>query len=262
MVRNIDLPECLLFYGVSESFFAHYDTDGSLTSLLQECADVDTAVVVIPQTQEVDTDKLSNTLASFPVPITLIPPTHPAPNPHDLYYALEGMEIQPRPFGGSAGFGAKQYADPPRNPLPARTVVVCHSRDQSLAARYNGMRVVAVPQEPAPEHDDSDMTNNELADALVDHIDFYLDDIATPGSFWLNPPPGTRDEEGNQIDVLEMMEYYYQQEQQNPNTNTHDNKNAATTVDDATSAADASDIASDEMSDEELRRILADMDSL
>ena len=128
------------------------------------------------------------------------------------------------------------------------------------------MRVVAVPQpaaEQEQQHDDIDMTNNELADALVDHIDFYLDDIATPGSFWLNPPPGTRDEEGNQIDVLEMMEYYYQQEQQNPNTNApHDNNNAATTVDDATSAADASDIASDEVSDEELRRILADMDSL
>ena len=87
MVRNIDLPECLLFYGVSERFFAHYDTDGSLTSLLQECADVDTAVVVIPDTQEVDTDKLSNTLASFPVPMTLIPPTHP-PRPQSTRFVL------------------------------------------------------------------------------------------------------------------------------------------------------------------------------
>ena len=42
--------------------------------------------------------------------------------------------------------------------------------------------------------------DDPLADAVVDHqVDFTVDDIATPGSFWLNPPH-PRDDKGNRVD--------------------------------------------------------------
>ena len=53
------------------------------------------------------------------------------------------------------------------------------------------MRVVSVDQ------------NDLLADAVVDIIDFGVDDIATPGSFWLNPPH-PRDDEGNAVDPYNL----------------------------------------------------------
>ena len=216
MVRNIDLPECLVFYG--NDMLDEQDSD--LQSLLQECKETDTALISIGNVDETK-------MASFP-DISFRPPTREAPNPKDLWEAIQSIIIQPRPFGGSAGFGSK-LPDPERHPMPARTVVFCETIEQTRAARSCGMRVMC-------------FQDNDLADAIVDAFDFYLDDIATPGSFWLNPPH-PRDDDGNKIYVEDLIE-----ELENVATN------------DATSPSEPTETEdSDEMDDDELQRILADM---
>lgn len=214
MVRNIDLPECLVFYsdGVLDG------EDEGLQSLMEECKDTDTALLSISSNEE-------NRAASFPG-VSFRYPTRAAPNPKDLWEAIESLTIQPRPFGGSAGFGSK-LPDPERNPMPARTVVFCKTVEQTRAARACGMRVMC-------------FNDNELADAIVDSYDFYLDDIATPGSFWLNPPH-PRDDEGNKVDVEDLIE----QLDRDKLIEGGDPEGSAT--------------AGDDTEDDELQRILADM---
>lgn len=227
MVRNIDLPECLVFYGMPESFFSL--DDSSLMSLLQECQDTDTAVIVIPD------DKGTNSIPNYshlPIAVTQYEPKSNPPNPQDLYESLNSITVQPRPFGGSAGFGAKQYADPERVPLAARTVVFCRTLDQTRAAKYCGMRVLC-------------FQDNDLADAVIDSIDFYLDEIATPGSFWLNPP-NPQDENGNKVDIHELIAFY--------------NNEQVHKEDASVARIDSQSIT--EMSDVEIQRILSDIDPL
>lgn len=215
MVRNIDLPEALIFYG--EGILN--DEDDGLQSLLQECKDTDTALISISGDE-------STKVADFP-DVTFRPPTREAPNPKDLWEAIQSVVIQPRPFGGSAGFGSK-LPDPERHPMPAHTVVFCQNVEQTRAARACGMRVLC-------------FSDNDLADAIVDSFGFYLDDIATPGSFWLNPPH-PRDDEGNKVYVEDLIEEFETVEN-----------------DDADKETTPLIAKNDEMDDDELRRILADM---
>jgi hypothetical protein len=80
-----------------------------------------------------------------------------------------------------------------------------------------------------------------------------LDDIATPGSFWLNPPHA-RDDQGNKVDPLEVMLQYeeeaaksYLRVEGSVSVQSQDSEDSSEAVED--------------MSDDELARILADMDS-
>jgi hypothetical protein len=197
-VRNIDLPECLIFYG-QESFIP----DDGLESLLKECKDIDTAVVLIRACAGADTKALEQDTGAIKnninnnnknivkrcqdcVSMVYNSQVQP-PNPYDLLNIVQTLTVQPRPFGGSAGFGSK-LPDPPRSPLPARCVVIATTMDQTRAGRLAGMRVVSYCQE-----------DQSLADAIIDCVDFSIDDIATPGSFWLNPPQ-PRDDDGNKVD--------------------------------------------------------------
>jgi hypothetical protein len=208
MVRNIDLPECLVIYG--SALLTKLKDDKGLISLLQECKDTGTGVIAIVDDDEEDPEsilKMLSTTSSHSKTATnniIIPrvATRPAPNPRDLHEAIQSIIIQPRPFGGSAGFGSKS-PDPERCPLPARTVVLCTSLDETRAARYCGMRVICF------------FNDNALADAIMDDscIDFYLDDIATPGSFWLNPPH-PRDDDGNRVPDIETLMQQFEQQQQ------------------------------------------------
>jgi murein endopeptidase len=91
--------------------------------------------------------------------------------------------------------------------------------------------------------------NNDLADAVVDGWDeITVDDVATPGSFWLNPPH-PKDDEGNRVDVYELMDYYEQQQQQ------QQGESHSTIVKLDTRPPSMHD-------DDDLARILADLDSL
>ena len=183
MVRNIDLPECLIFYGVTSMM-----GDG-LDRLLRECKEMETAVILIDNETDTDDSSVENQLEKMGV--VRYRATEPPPNPRDLYESVNSVIVQPKPFGGSSGFGSK-LPDPERPPLPQFTVVFGTTLDHTRAARACGMRVIS-------------LVDNHLADAVIDEIDVYLDDIATPGSFWLNPPH-PRDDEGNRVDIFSVIE--------------------------------------------------------
>jgi hypothetical protein len=118
---------------------------------------------------------------------------HPPPNPRALWEAIESTTIQPKGFGGSSGFGTKQ-PEPERPPLPKHVVVLANTDDQCRAARFFGARVMS-------------MQDNDLADGIVvDWSEISIDDISTPGSYWLNPPFGGKDDDGNKIDLFQVIE--------------------------------------------------------
>jgi hypothetical protein len=191
-VRNIDLPEVVIVYGTT---VLQYDPKG-FRVLFDDCHSVETIVVGLfseeTKRDERDglhaADPLETTYVDFPSYGMQFSMTVTPPDPGDLLRILESLQIQPRGFGGSSGFGMRP-AEPPRNPLASRTVVWTSDIDQTRAARMAGMRVMTIH----PHKDD-------LADAYVPDLDrLCVEDIATPGSFWLNPPH-PRDDLGNRVD--------------------------------------------------------------
>jgi hypothetical protein len=158
----------------------------------------------------------------------------------DVWEAIhnDAVEIQPKGFGVSAGFGRK-LADPVRSPLPAHTVVLCSNEQQCRVAIYAGMRVTC-------------LQDNDISDAVVDSLEeiISLDDIATPGSFWLNPPHA-RDHKNNSVDPLETM-LQCEREAVAANDNEEDGN--------VVQSQDSNDSeAVEDMPDDELARILPDM---
>jgi beta-phosphoglucomutase-like phosphatase (HAD superfamily) len=220
-------------------------------NLVIDCQRDGTIVLAILEEQDetlttVTTDALPKTIQ---VHLQVLLSTQPPPNPRDVWEAIHNSSsIQPKGFGGSSGFGTKT-ADPERVPLPQRTVVLCDTIDKCRAARYAGMRVVCrISSSPESDND------NDLADAMVDGWDdISVDDIATPGSFWLNPPH-PKDDEGNAVDPHAVMLAYEQQQQQGN--------------DPASSKIETHLMLQEEkeddpiMNDDQLAAILADMDPL
>lgn len=193
MVRNIDLPEAIIFYGVV-NFQAD---DGSsllpgVQSLLKECHEVKSAAILIIREGEIAT---ISTCANTEQLHVFNQGEFSPPNPTALWKAIHQVTIQPKGFGGSSGFGRKA-ADPDRPPMAKHVVVLCNDENVCRAARFMGMRVICRS------------CDNDLADAIVTSWDeFGIDDIATPGSFWLNPPQ-PRDDDGNRVDPLDVMSSY------------------------------------------------------
>lgn len=103
--------------------------------------------------------------------------------------------ISPEGFGGSDGFGEQQAANlghAHRPPLASRCVVLVTCPGECTAARSAGMRAVAIPSE-AGGYVDEDLEG--VADACIDSLDeLWLDDLSTPGAYWLNPAVPTDDE--------------------------------------------------------------------
>lgn len=168
MVRNIDLPEALVFYGM-DSFV---DTDGSelkgVTQLLMECNDIGTPVAILSNQSNIHGLQVSCYSG-------------------DLGTLVDSLLVQPRGFGGSSGFG-RRAAEPERPPNMQHVVVLCTTVEQCREARYYGARCVC-------------LNDNELADAIVSGWDeICLDDVSTPGSYWLNPPY-PKDDDGNRVDM-------------------------------------------------------------
>ena len=93
------------------------------------------------------------------------------------------------------------------------------------------------------------MNDNDLADAVVDGWNgLYMDDIATPGSFWLNPPH-PRDDQGNKVDPEQVMAELEKASggESEKGVDTHLQSTQGT---------------SDDLSDDSLAAILADIDPL
>jgi len=98
-------------------------------------------------------------------------------------------------FGGSDGFGVVK-SNVERAPEACRSVVLVVDRAECDAARAAGMRAVALPD--ATGWVDEDLEG--VADAIVDDPEtLRLDDLTTPGAFWLNPMQ-PQDAEGYRVD--------------------------------------------------------------
>lgn len=87
----------------------------------------------------------------------------------------------------------------------------------------------------------------------INDLDYYwesinMDDIAMPGSFWLNPPH-PKDDEGNGVDVLSVIELYEETEREQNNQQETTGNNVTTPLD-------------PEDDDRYLASILMDMDPL
>jgi hypothetical protein len=85
--------------------------------------------------------------------------------------------------------------DPPRCPLPKHCVVFVAgpyttSRARCTAARLAGMRIMYIERKGIGNCDSEDLVDGVISGFGNDSTESLLtiDDIATPGSFWLNPP--------------------------------------------------------------------------
>lgn len=210
-----------------------------------------------------------------------------APSPGFLLDAIETTSMVPKGFGGSSGFGVKQEGVECRPPLPKHCVCLVSgpdarptenddanvdveavaasvdgaviqsntvSRARCTAAKLAGMRVLYLEPEGMGTSD-----ADFLADAIVtglgaddDWETVSLDDIATPGSYWLNPPVA-KDEAGNRVNLVALCNAFQQ-----ARSGQGDVEEASSSPI-STSSGDKSD---DGMSEGEMAKILADLDGL
>ncbi|GFH53275.1 hypothetical protein CTEN210_09751 [Chaetoceros tenuissimus] len=193
-----------------------------------------------------------------------------APCPAALYDALNTIMIEPKGFGGSSGFGVKNW-EAKRIPLPQHCVVFVSSqsdlgdaamdgsgsisRDRCMAARLCGMRTIYI------EEEGQTCTAEDLADGIVSSIGteqdweiITIDDISTPGSYWLNMMT-PKDADGYRINTEDCIKEVMENRQENKLDN---NK----VCEDGDTFSENNIDALNEPSEEELARMLADIDGL
>ena len=333
MIRNVDLPECVIFYG-ADTMLCSIDgssftcgsaaTDGAgqvrpgVTRLLKECSEVGTPALLL--TEHMRTDELRDVVMAIKDSVlntyvqdgTLViksaleeltyGPDHPyyndndqsylyglhnyAPSPGFLLDAIETTAMIPKGFGGSSGFGVKQEGVDCRPPLPKHCVALVSgpnirptekddadvdvegvaasvdgaviqsstvSRARCTAAKLAGLRVLYLEPEGLGTSDAED-----LADAIVTGLGadddwevVTLDDIATPGSYWLNPPVG-KDEAGNRVNLVALCDAFRQVR----------SGRGESAAESPTSLSTLDDKSDDSMSQDEMAKILADLDGL
>lgn len=100
---------------------------------------------------------------------------------------------------------------------------------------------------------DAEDLSDAVVETLGDEDDWEavtLDGISTPGSYWLNPP-NPRDDEGNRVNIEEVVEFFQRERVSDPEDGEMVNN-------------EGDDFAANEgeMDEEEMNRILADLDSL
>ena len=214
-------------------------------------------------------------------------PNNHAPSPGFLLDTVETTAMVPLGFGGSSGFGIKQEGVERRPPLSKFCVVLVSgpdrrpterddssvdveavaasvdgaviksdtvSRARCTAAKLAGMRVLYLEPEGMGTSDAED-----LADAIVTGLGsdddwevVRLDDIATPGSYWLNPPVG-KDEAGNRVNLVALCNAFQQ-------ARSCGLEGAETQA--ATSSSSDSSGGEERMSEDEMASILADLVAL
>ena len=136
MVRNIDLPECLIFFG-RNTVFSNGKDDAiaqavlrpGVERIIKEAHEIETSCLLL--IEEEDTTSINlvrEAIDRSAVSYNLLVKTCfegeqcgniqvCSPSPLGLLNAIESITINPRGFGGSSGFGTK-IADPKRQPLP------------------------------------------------------------------------------------------------------------------------------------------------
>ena len=187
--------------------------------------------------------------------------------------------IAPKGFGGSAGFGVKNW-EAVRTPLPQLCVVFVSSasdstssdsdgkynwsdlldrsdgswsisRDRCIASRYAGMRAMYIEDAESRLRGEP-CTAEDVADGFIESLGteedwemVTLDDISSPGSFWLNMMQ-PKDPDGNTVNTADVIEEYITRR------NRKGERSKMPTSDSAPN---------DEPGEEELARILADLES-
>jgi len=195
-----------------------------------------------------------------------------APSPGAVIDAISSILINPRGFGGSSGFGTK-YADAVRNPLLQHCVVFvsrssddnpinekgCEydgtgslSRDRCIASRTAGMRVMYIEDDY-----ENSCTAEDVSDGIVETLGsendwsmVNLDDISTPGSFWLNMAQA-RDVNGDRVYSQDLIDHYVRIRKSQAGKTS---KQVETDMEQVSSTK--------ELDESDIEKILADLDSL
>jgi len=282
MLRNFDLPEVVIFYGmetfVQDGRMEHpkkTSLQPGVSRILQESTETDTCIILLSETytehqiqewlqpQPVYKDILSSSNFHIRSSLDMKDPSmfygrgHGyAPCPAALMDAIASVEIQPKGFGGSSGFGSK-LPDPVRSPLPIHSVVfvtgpTSKSRARCSAARLAGMRVMYIEQEGMGTCDADDLVDG-VVESLGEEGDWEmitLDDISTPGSFWLNPP-NPRDDDGDRVNPEDIVTWFLGER----NVLDVKDKNDRGSI-------ESNESVEDELTDDEMADILADLDPL
>ena len=131
MLRNFDLPEVIVFYGM-DTFCQKSDAMKSKSKLqpgvyriLKECEETKTCVILLSESRTeleihdyLQKQQFYDSIASFQIHVrSSLDMTDPskymgrgigyAPCPAALLDAISSVEVQPKGFGGSSGFGTK-----------------------------------------------------------------------------------------------------------------------------------------------------------
>jgi hypothetical protein len=287
MLRNVDLPEAIVFYGLDTvldtTITATAVTTAGISNtvaagverLLHECRELGTSALLLLETEEsleqiqvrlegTTLPDLLNVRCRLEPPLVEVEqdedelyPWQASPSPAFLLNSLRTVSITPRGFGGSSGFGVQPRSTFDAHPTPTRTVVFVTTYHQCCAAIGAGMRCIYLDNNSNKTVNDETAAN--LADGVVDSIgdadvDWHvvtLDGISTPGDFWLNPP-SPHDADGNRVSPDDLIVQYEKQEKEE----------ARRENDPSSSGLDMSADVDVNMEEEEMARILADLDSL
>ena len=313
-LRNIDLPEAVIFYGMDTVLKYDHSSQTEEVSvqpgvfrLIQECQEVSTPVIILSEHQQMQ--EIASILDSVDPRFTTLqedkvlhyrssleefffeegdsndeddeeedysdrPPTFQgngvgyAPCPAALLDAIHTMLIEPRGFGGSSGFGIK-HSDSTRSPLPQHCVVITArssddnphnilqeetttsiSRARCIASRSAGMRVMYI-EDCGLGSCTAENVSDGIVETLGDENDWeilHLDDISTPGSFYLNMAQ-PRGEFGDKVDVASVVKDIVSERLQRR-------------AEDLNSIDTKEENAYSDPSDDEMEQILADLDPL
>lgn len=175
MLRNIDRCELLI---ATDSSLA-WSAGAPAPRLLHEAVEQGTCLAFLSHSSSTAAEPFS--LLDAPVAAVRHVCTGPL-SPSAFSSVRRSFQITPDGFGGSDGFG-RAPTQASRSPLASRTVVLVAELAECLCARAAGMRAVGVPG--ADGHVQWDLEG--VADAVVDDVHaLFLDDLSTPGAYWLN----------------------------------------------------------------------------
>eukprot|EP00667_Euglena_gracilis_P011642 EG_transcript_11905 len=218
MVRNVDAPEAIIFHGLNPLLSPDAVPRRGVARLIREAMATGAACILLIEGDATALQDATSRIERCGAHAiqrdvrVFHGATAPGPEPQALLQAMLSVSITPAGFGGSSGFGSSAR-ETPRAPLPKHCVVLVRGRGRragGVAARKAGMRVVCVEEaEDAPLGPEDHV--DDVADAVVSTLGeegdwevVTVDDISTPGSFWLNPPY-PRDEFGNKVDWMQVM---------------------------------------------------------
>jgi len=188
-----------------------------------------------------------------------------------LFDALNTITVEPKGFGGSGGFGVKHW-EAQRIPFPQHCVVFVSSasdkgthtfgsidrrdgsesisHDRCVASRAAGMRSIYVEDETLA------CTAEGLTDGVVESLGtdqdwemVTIDDISTPGSFWLNMAQ-PKDENGNRVDAEDSIREQIQIRKKRLHANIDIEEKSSSAMTD------------DNLDEDEIAALLADIDPL